>query len=205
MEGICQLLWWYVCQNWHRQTGGWRHSNLRTKSSDFALQRVKSTWQIHGLDFRNTTTRFQWLIWRHLWIEKITVGTNPYIIHSDSQGDVYVSSRGNYGENPYRFQKLIPYIDEVVQDFEGLNVLNFTIYDDKAYLYNYDFTTNKNWVKVFDCLSEKVVNASFISDNTVLDTLIPSRLILPTKIYTSPTHPVTRFGAMCFVLIKPEN
>lgn len=124
-----------------------------------------------GLDFPkydNTVSVIDIKTFKEL--KKITVGTNPYIIHSDSQGDVYVSSRGNYGENPYRFQKIDTYIDEVVQDFEGLNVLNFTIYDDKAYLYNYDFTTNKNWVKVFDCLSEKVVNASFISDNTVLDT-----------------------------------
>ena len=102
-------------------------------------------------------------------IKKITVGKNPYIIHSDSQDDVYVTSRGDYGNNTYRFQKIDSYIDEVVQDFNGLNALNFTIFEDKAYLYNFDFATNKNWVKVFDCRSETIINKNFISDNTELN------------------------------------
>lgn len=39
-------------------------------------------------------------------IKKIEVAINPSIIHSDSQGDVYVVSRGDYGEQGYVFQRI---------------------------------------------------------------------------------------------------
>ena len=54
-------------------------------------------------------------------IKKIQVADNPYKIFADSEGDVYVSSRGNYSTSqPYRFQRIDSYVDEVIQEFEGL-------------------------------------------------------------------------------------
>ncbi len=103
-------------------------------------------------------------------IKKIEVASNPYRIAADSQGDVYLSSRGDYGDDPYRFQRIDSYIDEVVQDFDDLRVLNFSIHDDLAYIYNYDFNEQTQWVKVFDCLQEKVVVENFISDDTQITT-----------------------------------
>lgn len=103
-------------------------------------------------------------------IKKITVANNPYKVESDSEGDVYVSSRGNYGEDAYRFQRIDTYIDEVIEDFKELHVLNFSIHNDKAYIYNYDFSTQQQWIKIFDCLKEKVVVENFVSDNTHIET-----------------------------------
>lgn len=103
-------------------------------------------------------------------IKKIQVADNPYKIFADSEGDVYVSSRGNYSTSqPYRFQRIDSYVDEVIQEFEGLNVLNFTIYNDIAYMYSFDFNSDNNWIKTFDCLTEKVIDEKFITDNTKIE------------------------------------
>lgn len=102
-------------------------------------------------------------------LKKITVAPNPYKIYADSEGDVYVSSRGNTNSETYKFQRIDSYVDEVIQEFEGLNVLNLSITDNTAYLYSFDFTKNESWVKVFDCVSEKVISHNFISDGTVLE------------------------------------
>ena len=36
-------------------------------------------------------------------------------------------------------------------------------------MYSYDYFTKKMSVKVFDCLTEKVINEHFISDGTILN------------------------------------
>lgn len=101
-------------------------------------------------------------------IKKIDIGMNPYKIHADSQSDVYVTTRGNYGDVGYAFHKIDSEIDEKVFTFEGLSVYNFEIHKDKAYLYNYDFNTGESWVKVMDCITEKVIDEQFIKDKSIV-------------------------------------
>lgn len=101
-------------------------------------------------------------------IKKIDVGLNPYKIHADSQSDVYVVTRGNYEDIGYAFHKIDSEIDEVVHTFEELSVYNFEIHKDKAYMYNYDFNTGKNWIKVMDCITEKVIDEEFIKDKSIV-------------------------------------
>lgn len=103
-------------------------------------------------------------------IKRIEVAPNPSHIRADSEGDVYVVSRGDYGETGYQFQRIDSKTDQVVEVFEGLNVFNFTIHNDTAYLYSYDFTTGNSWFKVFDCKTEKVIAENFITDQTVIQT-----------------------------------
>ena len=103
-------------------------------------------------------------------IKKITVGTNPYKLHADNEGDVYVVTRGSYGVEPYRFQKISSITDQLTKSFDDIQALNFTIHNDTAYIYNYDFGTQKSWIKVFDCRQEKTITENFISDGTVLNT-----------------------------------
>lgn len=103
-------------------------------------------------------------------IKRITVGTNPGKIKADSEGDIYVVSRGNYGSSPYKFQKISSKTDEVVKTFDDIQALNFTISKDTAYIYNYDFQTMNCWVKVFDCKKEEIVSDHFISDGTTITT-----------------------------------
>lgn len=101
-------------------------------------------------------------------IKKIDVGMNPYKIHADSQGDVYVVTRGNYDDVGYSFHKIDSKKDEVLHTFENLPTYNFEIFEDKAYMYNYDFTTGENWIKVMDCLTEKIIDEKFIKDKDII-------------------------------------
>lgn len=104
--------------------------------------------------------------------KKIEIGMNPYKIHADSQGDVYVVTRGNYDQTGYAFHKIDSEVDRKIQTFDSLAVYNFEIHADKAYLYSHDFSTGQNWIKVFDCLSEKVIDHRFVKDtNLVINTL----------------------------------
>jgi len=112
--------------------------------------------------------------------KKITVGINPYKIEADSQGDVYVISRGNNGSIKAKFIRINSQTDEVAQTFDYLPAVNFTIRNDTAYLYNYDFMTDKYWIKTFDCITEQIISDSFITDATMLER--------PFGIYVHPTN-----------------
>jgi hypothetical protein len=103
-------------------------------------------------------------------LKKITVAVNPGKIHTDSQGDVYVVSRGDYGVNPYLFQRINSKNDILEKTFNDIQALNFSIHNDTAYIYNYDFTNQSCWVKVFDCKSEQLISENFITDGTELNT-----------------------------------
>ena len=103
-------------------------------------------------------------------IKKITVGINPSKIQADSEGDIYLVSRGNYGDVPYKFQKISSSTDELMKTFDDIKALNFAISNDTAYIYNYDFGTNTCWIKVFDCRDDKIITDNFITDGTPLST-----------------------------------
>lgn len=103
-------------------------------------------------------------------IKKITVARNPGKIHSDSESDVYVITRGDYGATPYMLHKINSQTDELEESFADIQALNFTINNDTAYIYNYDFSTQTSWIKVFDCKTDKVIKDNFITDNTDIAT-----------------------------------
>lgn len=100
-------------------------------------------------------------------IQELEVGINPVHLHADNQGDIYVVSNGDYGENPARFQRIDTKTNTVTD--LNLNVTNFIVFQNKAYMYSYDYFTKKMSVKVFDCLTEKVINEHFISNGTILN------------------------------------
>jgi DNA-binding beta-propeller fold protein YncE len=102
-------------------------------------------------------------------IKRITVVENPSKILADSEGDVYLISRGNYGKISHVFQRIDRRTDEV-QPFDRLNATNFTICNDTAYLYSYDSYNGNSWFKTFDCKTEQVIRESFISDGTTINT-----------------------------------
>ena len=102
-------------------------------------------------------------------LREIEVEINPYIIMADKKGDVYLVSRGNYGSVPYTFQRIDSKTDKVVQRYEWA-VLNFTIDNEEAYLYHYDFNSGKSWIKVMNTQTGKIMKENFISDGTVLNT-----------------------------------
>lgn len=102
-------------------------------------------------------------------VKKIIVGCNPYRIHSDAYGYVYVACRGDYKEQKPVFQCINSMNDRVMVTWD-IAVMNFDIYEDNAYLYNYDSETKESWIKVFSLTTREVVRESFITDGTEIVT-----------------------------------
>ena len=102
-------------------------------------------------------------------IKKINVGINPYKLEADSRGEVYVVSRGNNSDIKSSWCRINSQTDIVDKTFDNLEVVNFSIRNDTAYMYNFDFVSNTYWIKTFDCKTEQIISNNFISDSTVLD------------------------------------
>lgn len=113
-------------------------------------------------------------------IKRITAGINPTRIEADSQGDLYVVSRGNNASIKARWQRINSQTDELAQTFDNIPAVNFTIRNDTAYLYNFDFTDQSYSVQTFDCKTEQLISNSFITDQTAIK--------CPFGIYAHPTN-----------------
>ncbi len=133
-------------------------------------------------------------------IKKITVASNPSKILADSEGDVYVISRGNYNGESYVFQKINPQTDELTNRFDNIQALNFTIHNDTAYIYNYNYSTLETQIRVFDCIKEEIISEQFISDGTKINT--PYGIdVNPANgdVYITDAHSYSLFGdVLCF-------
>jgi len=97
---------------------------------------------------------------------KMEIGVNPGALQIDSQGDVYVAVSGNYTDaHPSAFKK-INASDGKVTTAPGIDApVKFVIADNKAYIINGSYG-EPNSVIVYDCLNEKIITDSFISDGT---------------------------------------
>ena len=181
--------WWYACRIDTARTGGRRHSNLRDETRrDFALRGKIYVSNSGGLISEIRQHGFRWLIWRHLRNWKNHCRNKPYIIHSDSQGTC-MFRRAEIRWKSYRFQKLIP-----------TSTKWFRIWGTECVEFHYLLTikpiciitisppTETGW-KYSTVSSEKVMPVLFLIIRC-LTPLIPSRLILPTKIYIH--HQLTR-------------
>ncbi|WP_163629454.1 YncE family protein [Paludibacter sp. 221] len=120
----------------------------------------------NGLYYDNTVSVIDIESFQH--IKKIEVGINPHHIVADSEGDVYVVSRGNNANIKAILHRINSNTDELAESFPDLSAVNLTIHNDTAYMYNFDYEHETYWIKTFDCGSEKVVSEQFISDGTTL-------------------------------------
>lgn len=102
--------------------------------------------------------------------KRIEVGANPGAIVADSEGDVYVVTRGDYADTDYALHKIDSEIDERIHTFAGLHPLNLTIANDILYMYSYDFGSQQQWIKTFDCLADRIICDNFIADGTTIQT-----------------------------------
>ncbi len=113
-------------------------------------------------------------------IKKIDVGLNPYKLQADSQGDIYVISRGNNGSIKPTWSKINTKTDLVERVFTDLPVTNFCIRNDTAFMYNFDYQTNLFDLKTFDCKKEQLITAHFVTDSTKIER--------PYAIYANPKN-----------------
>lgn len=129
----------------------------------------------------------------------ITVGINPYIVKGYNDQYIYVNSRGDYMATPYNLYKIDAATDEVVKEY-GIEVLNFDIYGDKAFVYSYDFMNSTSWIKVLNLHTDELSDHNFITDGTTIET--PYSITanpLNGDIYITDVHDFTVTGDVyCF-------
>ncbi|WP_343328808.1 YncE family protein [Polaribacter staleyi] len=99
--------------------------------------------------------------------KRIEVGINLHRMQIDSEGDLYVSSRGDYYETPSKLFVVDTNIDEVKKSFD-IAVGNMTIFKDIIYIYSTEFSyiTGENTISYnrLDAKTETILEDTFISD-----------------------------------------
>ncbi len=103
-------------------------------------------------------------------IKKITIGANPSTLLANSQGDLYIATRGNYGNTQYQLHLIDTRNDQYIKAIEGVNPLNFTIHNDTLWMYSYNHKTGESHFQRYDSHRQKLIPGSFITDNTAIQT-----------------------------------
>lgn len=102
--------------------------------------------------------------------KEITVSINPTRIKAWGNRYVYVVSNGDYNSVSFNFQKIDAQSDELVKTY-NMEVVNFDIYQNLAYIYTYDYSSMSSaWIKVLNLETDEVIKDQFISDGTQLKT-----------------------------------
>ncbi len=99
--------------------------------------------------------------------EKIDVAINLHHIKKDSEGDLYVSSRGDYYDIPSNLYVLDSKTHQIKKTF-NIPITNYTIVDDKLYYYANEFNYNTfEYVKsygIIDTKTEQIISTNLIND-----------------------------------------
>lgn len=100
-------------------------------------------------------------------LRSIEVGVNPYkLAASDDNCTVYACTRGDYMEQHGTFSVIDAQTDQITRTWP--NIQNFTVFQDKAYVYEVDYAAESNPVKVLNLTQEGSVAENFVTDGTVL-------------------------------------
>ncbi|MDY0103621.1 MAG: YncE family protein [Lentimicrobium sp.] len=125
-----------------------------------------------GLNFPNYDNTISVIDPLTLTEEKIiTIGPNPYTILPDGNGDMYVISRGNYGDLKSRLQIVEEATATLKHTFMEFEALNFTIAGDTAWIYNYDYTNQSSSILMLNVKTEEIISNNFITDGTPIKTV----------------------------------
>ncbi len=109
-------------------------------------------------------------------IKKIDVDINLHLMQIDRQGDIYVNSRGNYGNIPSRLYVIDTKVDAVKQKID-LPVSGMTMCGDSLYFYSVatDYTTSTNEVSygIWNTATETLMTDRLITDGTESNIMLP--------------------------------
>lgn len=109
-------------------------------------------------------------------IKKIEVAPNLHRMQVDEQGDIYVSSRGNYADIPPNLYVIDSTTDQVKQQLH-IPVSNMTIDDNKLYYYAnaYQEHTNTNAVSfgILDTTTKQMIRPTISTDGTAKQMVMP--------------------------------
>lgn len=108
-------------------------------------------------------------------ISKIKVAINLHRMKIDNQGNIYVTSRGNYFTIPSRTFIIDP--SDNISELPGLPAGNLTICGDTAYVYSteWNYTTGANTISyaMVNTQTKQILSRNFISDGTETKIRIP--------------------------------
>lgn len=99
-------------------------------------------------------------------IKKIPVGANPFTLAADSRGQLFVVTRGNYGNEQYQLHTIDTHTDEYKDKIEGMHPLNFTIHNDTLWAYSYNNSTGESNFQSYDIVAGEKITDNFITDTT---------------------------------------
>ncbi len=119
-------------------------------------------------DYDNTVSVIDPITLRE--VTKIEVGTNPYTLKADDYGDIYVITRGNYGDVKMRLKIIDSSTQTVKHTFEDFDAYNLTIKGDTAYVYHYDYMgSSGSSIMMLNVKTEQIIRSNFITDGTVIN------------------------------------
>lgn len=109
-------------------------------------------------------------------IKKIDVGINLHRMQMDHNGDIYVSSRGDYYNEEPSLYVIDSNTDKVKQKLD-IPISNMTIDDDKLYYYatSYKHNTGQNTISygILNTNTKQIITDNIITDGTDRQILIP--------------------------------
>ena len=125
-----------------------------------------------GMDF-NTETGYDKTVSivnaNNFSVQSLEVAINPAILAADSKGNVYLISKGNYGDVPATLQRIDAQTQEVTVINEVSGATYMKMYNDKLYIICSQYDSNWNQTAnciVYDAVNEKVIVDKFITDGT---------------------------------------
>lgn len=140
--------------------------------------------------------------------KKIDVEVNLHRIKKDAEGDLYVTSRGNYKNIPSNFFVIDSKTHKIKKKFD-IPVSNFTIDDDKLYYYSNEFSyTTFEYTKsygVIDTKTEQVINKTLVNDPVIKNIETPYGIAVNPKTKDIFITDVGNYVSMGFVYCFDKN
>lgn len=105
-------------------------------------------------------------------IKKITVAINLRSVVADAQGDLYVTSLGDYGATPNRLYVIDTQTETIKKKFD-FGASDIAMHGDFAFIYFYDFNTaSAQYIKI-NTTTDAVVTTNFLAGNGAAAILTP--------------------------------
>ncbi len=99
-------------------------------------------------------------------ITRIAVGKNPGSIQTDSNGDVYVITRGNYASIPSRMHRINANTNTLVQSFP-FDASGISRFNTNFLISYHDFSSGDNKIALFDPNTETIIYPEYISTSGI--------------------------------------
>lgn len=140
--------------------------------------------------------------------KKIDIAINLHRIKKDSEGDLYVTSRGDYYTVPSNLFVIDSKTHKLKKTF-NIPVSNFTIDDDKLYYYSNEFNyTTFEFTKsygIIDTKTEQVINKTLVNDPVVNNIETPYGIAVNPKTKDIFLTDVGNYVSMGYVYCFDKN